>query len=210
MTPVRATATYLVAITAFSASRGDRRVIAYLLVLGAIGGALWLTHRVAPLGPRLQWALAGCGLLHVAGGLLPSPDAGAPVLYETWIVPQVLKYDQAVHFAVSAVVTVVAWHALQAWLDPDRRPVVACAVLALLIANGFGALNEAFEFVSALRFADAFVGGLDNAGWDIVFNGFGSATAAVLLLAGSRPYAGEDAETRSPDACASQVANISA
>lgn len=52
-------------------------------------------------------------------------------------------------------------------------------MLALLACWGFGAANELFEFLSSLRFADAYVGGLDNAGWDLAFNTFGSVLAAI-------------------------------
>jgi uncharacterized membrane protein YjdF len=182
MTPAAFTAAYVAAFTAFSAARGDRRIVAYLVVVAIVGGGVRLAHRAAPFSPALRWAVAGCGLLHLIGGLAPSPTKGAPVFYETWLVPAVLKYDQVVHFAISAVLTVVAWQVLRLWLDLNRAGPVVHAALAVVVANAFGALNEAFEFLSALRFADAFVGGLSNAGWDLVFNGFGAATAAVLLI----------------------------
>lgn len=182
MSPASCVATYLAGFTAFAAVRGDRRIVAYLVVLGAAGGGLRLAHRLVPFSRRMQWAVAACGLLHLIGGLVPAPGRGAPVFYETWLVPAVLKFDQLVHFTISAVLTVVAWNVLRAWLRPDRCPPLAHAVLAVLVATGLGAGNEAFEFASALRFADAYVGGLENAGWDLVFNAFGAASAAAFLL----------------------------
>lgn len=175
--PVGAVLTVAAGFTAFAVARGDRRIVAYLLVVATLAAGAHAVHRAAPLSRRLQWALVAGAALHLAGGLVP----GRPVLYETWLVEGVVKYDQAVHFTISAIATVVAHHVLVRWLDPRRTPAAAAVVLAVLVANGFGAGNEAFEFLSALRFADAFVGGLDNAGWDLVFNAFGSATAAVVL-----------------------------
>lgn len=180
MTPERAVLVYVAGFTAFAAARGDRRIIAYLAVVAVAAAGLRLVHRAVPFPPALRWALAGAGLLHLAGGLLPSTTPGAPVFYETWLVPGVLKYDQLVHFAVSAILTAVAWHALASWLDPRRCPPVAHAVLAALLALALGALNEAFEFLSALRFVDAHVGDLTNAGWDLVFDTFGAAAAAAF------------------------------
>lgn len=180
----RLVAAYLAGFTAFAVARHDRRIVAYLLVAAVVGGALWLGHRLRPFPPSLQLAVAGCGFLHLLGGLAPSPTRNAPVFYETWIVTGVLKFDQVVHFAASAVLTAVAWHVLVRWLDAGRTPPAVRAVLAVLVAVGFGAVNEVFEFLSGLRFADAYVGGLDNAGWDLVFNTFGSATVAVLLVTG--------------------------
>jgi uncharacterized membrane protein YjdF len=180
--PVGAVVAVAAGFTAFAAARGDRRIVAYLLVVAVLAAGVRILHRAAPLPRRLQWALAAGATLHLAGGLVP----GRPVLYETWLVEGVVKYDQAVHFTISAIVTVVAHHALTRWLDPARTPAPAAALLAVVVANGFGAGNEAFEFLSALRFADAYVGGLDNAGWDLVFNAFGSLCAAVLAGASPR------------------------
>ncbi len=213
--PGRTTVAYVAGFTAFAAARGDRRVVAYLGVVAAVAAALRLAHRRAPFPLRLRWAIAGAGFLHLLGGLAPSPTRGAPVFYETWIVTGVLKYDQLVHFTISAVLTAVVWHVLRVWLDAERCPPAAHALLAVLVANGFGAGNEAFEFLSALRFPDAYVGGLANAGWDLVFNSFGSTTAAVWLVLAGLGRAGPDPTpdpqaTFSPEACASQVAYMSA
>ena len=92
-----------------------------------------------------------------------------------------MKFDRLVHFGASATLTWVAWHVLASWLDPRRCPPAIHVLLAVVVANGFGGLNEVFEFLSALRFADAYVGGFENAGWDLVFNAFGSLTAGVVL-----------------------------
>ncbi|HET7488937.1 MAG TPA: DUF2238 domain-containing protein [Acidimicrobiales bacterium] len=175
----RFTAGYLVLFGAVAAGRGDRRYVAYLLVVAALGLALRRAHRTARFPTPLCGALAVCGLLHMSGGLLPSPS-GAPVLYETWLVPGLVKYDQLVHFSISAVLTVAVWHLAGAWVDRRRCGPWAQAMLAVLVALGFGALNEAFEFLSALRIP-TFVGGADNTGWDLVFNGFGAVAAGVWL-----------------------------
>jgi uncharacterized membrane protein YjdF len=185
VTPASFTGGYALAFAAFAAARGDRRVLAYLLVLGVLALVLRAVHRRHPLSDRVLWALSICGLLHMAGGLLPSPDPHAPVFYETWLVDGVLKYDQLTHFTVSAVVTVACWQVVAAWLDPRRAGPTAHAVLAGAMGVAFGALNEVFEFLSALRFTDAFVGGLDNVGWDLVFNLFGALSAGLGLASGS-------------------------
>jgi hypothetical protein len=184
--PAGAFGAVVVAFTAFALARGDRRIVAYLVVAGLAAAGLAAAHRAAPFPRPLRWAAAAGGALHLAGGLLPSPTAGVPVLYETWLIEGVAKFDQLVHFTVSAILTAIAWHVLSSWLDLRRCPPGIHALLAILVANGFGAGNEAFEFLSALRFADAYVGGFENAGWDLVFNAFGSLTAgAVLVTTGS-------------------------
>jgi uncharacterized membrane protein YjdF len=169
--PVRLTAVYVAAFVAFSAARGDRRIVAYVVVLALAAAALAAIHRRHPIPQPLAYALSGCGLLHLAGGLLP----GDPVFYETWLVPHVLKYDQVVHFTITATVTVVASRL-------TRRTLVA---VALALAAGLG--NEVFEYLSSLRYADAYVGGSTNAAWDLVFNAFGAATAGIVLLSTTPP-----------------------
>ena len=180
MTPAWFAAAYALAFTAFAVGRGDRRVIAYLVVIAALAATVRAVDRRNPLTANVRWALSMCGLLHMVGGLLPSPTPGAPVFYETWIVDGVLKYDQLTHFTVSAVVTVACWQVAARWLDPKAGP-RAHALVAGAMALAFGAGNEVFEFLSALRFTDAFVGGLDNVGWDLVFNLFGALSAGVWL-----------------------------
>jgi uncharacterized membrane protein YjdF len=129
------------------------------------------------------WALTVAGWIHLAGGLLPSPERGAPIMYETWLVPGVVKFDQLAHATICAIVTVAVFEVLGYLLDPAQAGPGVRAVLAALVCWGFGAANELFEFLSALRFADAYVGGLDNAGWDLAFNTLGSLTAALVLWA---------------------------
>jgi uncharacterized membrane protein YjdF len=186
VSPASLAAAYTLALAAFAAARGDRRVLAYLAVLGVLALALRAVHRRHPLSETVRWALSICGLLHMVGGLLPSPDPHAPVFYETWLVHGVLKYDQLTHFTISADVTVACWQVVAGWLDPTRAGPVAQALIAGAMGIAFGALNEVFEFLSALRFTDAFVGGLDNVGWDLVFNLFGALSAGVWLVLTSR------------------------
>jgi putative membrane protein len=176
---------YVLVFAAFAAARGDRRVIAYIAVIGVLAAVVQRVHRRAPLPGATCWALSVCGLLHMAGGLLPSPDSGAPIFYETWLIEPVLKYDQFTHFTVTAVVTIACWSLIGGWLDPAAAGLLPRAFLAGAVAVACGAVNEVFEFLSALRFPDAFIGGIDNVGWDLVFNLFGAVSAAVWLVLAS-------------------------
>lgn len=173
----------LAGFSAFALARGDRRLVAYLLMWGLLAALVRFAHRRWPLPPATLGALAACGAVHLAGGLLPSPDDGAPILYETWLVDGVLKFDQVAHAGISAVVTVAAFQILGHLLDPAAAPTSVRAVLALLACWGFGAANELFEFLSGLRFDDSYAGDLSNAGWDLAFNTAGSLAAALACVA---------------------------
>ena len=172
---------YVLAFTAYSAVQGSRRFIAYVIVVGLLVFVARRAHLAVRLSAPMLWALSICGALHMAGGLLPSPEPGAPIFYETWIIEPVLKYDQLVHFGTSVVVTAACWQILGRLLRPETST-LARGLIAALMALGFGAGNEAFEFLSAQRFADAFVGDFQNAGWDLVFNTFGALTALAWFL----------------------------
>ena len=148
------TVSYLTLFLTWAAVRGDRRIIAYVVVAGAVALVIRKAHRIARFSTALCAALSLCGLLHMVGGLLPSPTRGAGVFYETWLIPDLLKYDQLVHFTTSGVVTIAVWQVCALWCDPQRCPPAARAVLSVLAALGFGALNEGFEFLSSLRFVN--------------------------------------------------------
>lgn len=184
---VVALAGQVAALVGFGIARENRRVIAYLIVWSLLALLIRAGHRRWPMPRATIAALTVAGAVHLAGGLLPSPEVGAPIFYETWLVPGVLKFDQAAHSFISAVVTVATFQALGHVVDDERAGPGLRAMLAMLICWGFGAANELFEFLSALRFTDAYVGGLDNAGWDLAFNVMGGVLAAIGCAALAEP-----------------------
>jgi uncharacterized membrane protein YjdF len=187
---VVALAGQVAAVIGFGVAQGNRRVIAYLVVWSLLALLIRAGHCRWPLPRPTLIALAIAGAVHLAGGLLPSPEQGAPIFYETWLLPGVLKFDQAAHSFISAVVTVAVFQSLGHVVDHRRAGPGLRAILAVLVCLGFGAANELFEFLSALRFTDAFVGGLDNAGWDLAFNALGGVLAGIGCVASSPAGAG--------------------
>jgi hypothetical protein len=193
---VVALAGQVAAVAGFGIARGNRRVIAYLVVWSLLALLIRVGHQRWPLPRATVVALAVAGAVHLAGGLLPSPAEGSPIFYETWLVPGVVKFDQAAHAFISAVVTVAVFQALGHVIDDARAGPGVRAIVAMLVCWGFGAANELFEFLSALRFADAYVGGLDNAGWDLAFNCLGGLLAAIGCVALAADRAGVPAADR--------------
>jgi hypothetical protein len=187
-------AAYTAAFCAFAGSRSDGRLWAFLLVLAVVYLAVCLTERAARLSRGVVWGLAGLGLAHLCGGLLPSPT-GALTMYETWLLPGVLKYDQCVHFAGSVVATFVAWQLLGRYLDLGRTSAAVQAQLAAVVGLGKGAVNEVFEFLAAASIPGMVIGDGANTGWDLVFNLAGVAAAAVwLATSGVDRHGGHDGE----------------
>jgi len=117
---VVALAGQVAAVAGFGIARANRRVIAYLIVWSLLALLIRAGHRRWPLPRSTLVALTVAGAVHLAGGLLPSPEAGAPIFYETWLVPGVLKFDQAAHAFISAVVTVAVFQSLGHVVDDER------------------------------------------------------------------------------------------
>ena len=49
-------------------------------------------------------------------------------------------------------------------------------------ANGIGAFNEAFEFVATFNLGGTAVGGVDNTGFDLIFDIGGAIASATYLI----------------------------
>lgn len=112
--------TYVSGFVAFALIRHDARIWSYVFVITVLLVTVAFVHRAARFSRPVAWALAVSGALHMAGGLLPSPQRGVPILYETWLVDGLLKYDQLVHFLGTAVITVACWELLARYLDHTR------------------------------------------------------------------------------------------
>ena len=172
------------------AARDDLRVWPYLTVVLVCTALVAIADRSVGFGDGALWLLVLTGTLHLCGGLLPDPSNVGGVLYETWLVPRVLRFDQVVHAIGSAAATVASWQLLGVWLDLNRAPARTQAFVAALAGLGKGAVNEVFEFLVAVRLPGAHVGGFENTGWDLVFDTAGVAAAAFVLVwsrAGRRP-----------------------
>ncbi len=159
---------------------GDRRVWAYVTVCLVMTAVVATAHAAARFSRALLGMLVALGVLHLAGGLVPSSGG---VLYDYWLVDGVLRYDQAVHVFGSVTATWASWQLVGAYLDLGRTPPRAQALIACLGGMGKGAINEVVEFVSGGRY----VGGYLNTGWDLVFDLAGCVAMAVYLVQSGAP-----------------------
>jgi hypothetical protein len=177
-------ATWALVVAAFLTTgllRGDGRVWPYLTVVLVCTAIAAGVDRSVGFGDGALWLLVLTGTLHLCGGLLPNP-AGPGVLYDWWLLPEVLRFDQAVHLIGSATATVVSWQIAGTWLDLSRTPPRVQASLAALAGLGKGALNEVVEFLLGARLPGQHVGGYENTGWDLVFDVAGCLAAAAFLV----------------------------
>ncbi|MGI8519830.1 MAG: hypothetical protein ACR2MC_04375 [Actinomycetota bacterium] len=171
-----ASAGYLLAFVAFGLS-SDRSQISFYAVFMVVAFALVvMTYSHFRLRPITLWGLTIWGFAHMAGGLL---SIGGDVLYRFDLVPGVLRFDQVVHAFGFGFATAACWDVLGEVIMHGRA--VAHSVLALLGGLGFGAINEAIEFLVTRIDPSSNVGGFVNTGFDLLFNTLGCALAATLL-----------------------------
>jgi len=189
------TGLYLAAGSSIAVAAGSGGSVGiYLGLIAVLALLIYALHRSHPLSATKLWALNAWGLLHVAGGLLPIPPdwhhEGGPILYNWWLIPYRLKYDQVVHAFGFGVATWLCWHILGSALrSPDGtpvRPTPGILMLCLAGGMGFGAFNEVVEFVATLILPETNIGDYENIGWDLVANLSGSVIAVLLIRWGGR------------------------
>lgn len=153
--------------------------IFYLLLMLIMGSLTLIIHRRVQLPLILLWTLSLWGLLHMMGGMwvLRKTD---DVLYNFWIISDILRYDQLIHAYGFGLATWACWICLQA-IQPALKPTTGPLSLALFAGLGLGAMNETVEFFATLLISDTNVGDYANVGWDLVFNLFGGLIAIAII-----------------------------
>jgi hypothetical protein len=163
----------------------------YLVVMAVLVAVVAVVHLRVLLPTATLWGLSIWGLAHMAGGLMPVPASWpiggkTHVLYNLWLVPGLLKFDQLVHAYGFGIVTWVCWQGLQAAFarrGATARPTVGLLTLCVAAGMGFGAANEVVEFLATRVLPETNVGGYENTGWDLVSNTVGCLIAAGLIYA---------------------------
>jgi hypothetical protein len=189
------TLTYMAVALAASLRGRSGEFLLYLAVMAILLAVVAIVHLRVGLHAATLWGLSLWGLAHMAGGLMPVPaswpiEGKSHVLYNLWIVPGLLKYDQVVHAYGFGLVTWVCWQGLRgafARRGVTVRPTVGLLTLCAAAGMGFGALNEVVEFLATRVMPETNVGGYANTGWDLVANMVGCLAAAVLLYARRSP-----------------------
>lgn len=187
-----ASAGYLIAFVAFGLSSDRSQTSFYALFMVVAFALVVTTYSHFRLRPITLWGLTIWGIAHMAGGLL---SIGGDVLYRFDLVPGVVRFDQIVHTFGFGFTTAACWDVLGEVVMHGRA--VARSVLALLGGLGFGAINEAIEFLVTRIDPSSNVGGFVNTGFDLLFNTLGCALAATLLYLAD-PSRGSGHQTQRP------------
>ena len=170
-------------------SHGNSEFLAYIGVLLVIAAVIWWVHRTISIPLSLLWLFSAWGAMHLAGGLWPIPEhwprgGETAVLYNLWLWPGWLKYDQFVHAYGFGITTWLCWLGLVAGLKRQgikAQPTFGLLTLAAMASTGLGALNEIIEFIVTVFVPENNVGGYVNTALDLVFNLIGAVMTAVWI-----------------------------
>ncbi len=186
-------------VVRWSRRRQDATIVAVglalvvgLLVLGAaIGRPNWPVYlavvlvglavvvavdRRHPLSLATRVGLGVFAVGHVAGGMVP---VGDEVLYATWIVEPIIRYDNVQHAIGFGFVGRATWEVLRPRLGVAGDDPTVTWWVVLLGACTFGAINEVVEWVMTLTIPGTDVGGYDNTARDLVANLVGGLAMAT-------------------------------
>lgn len=185
------TLAYMAVATVAAARGGSGEFLLYIAVMVVLLVVVAVVHMRVGLTITTLWGLSIWGLAHMAGGLMPVPaswpiEGESHVLYNLWLAPGLLKYDQLIHAYGFGLVTWVCWQGLRgafAQRGVAASPTLGLLTLCVAAGMGFGATNEVIEFIATLVMPETNVGGYENTGWDLVFNMIGGLIAAGLIRA---------------------------
>lgn len=171
---------YAVALVAVGFTPFPVRTVAYGAIMLVDFVVVAAVNRRVRLPGWILWGLSIWGLMHMVGGLVAWESSANGIVYGIWLVPGVLRYDHLTHFFGFAMGTAACWFPLQARTARWEAP-AAKALMAGLMGMGLGALNEVVEFASIYAVPEQQVGGLENLGWDLVYNLMGCTAMGLLL-----------------------------
>jgi len=199
------TGAYLAAAAVTAWVKQSAEFAFYLAVMLVLVWALTSIHRRAHFTLGLLWCLSLWGAMHMAGGLVPVPEAwpingDSRVLYSWWMLPFTfghdgtvdygIKYDNVTHAYGFGITAWACWQGLCTTLRGERaagpeltqpiRPTFGRLTLCFTGAMGFGALNEVVEFV-ATTLGPTNVGGYINTSYDLISNAVGSLIAVAVI-----------------------------
>ncbi len=171
---------YVLVFAIIAIAKGNYEFIYYALVMGALILLAVLYYKKLKLSKTVLVGLVVLGVLHLLGG---NTHVFGTRLYDLFLIPGVLKYDQVIHAFGIFLVTFVAYSLLHPHLDKKKKLTnFSLALILITMAMGIGAFNEIIElFAVAFLGAEDGVGGYMNNALDLLFNLIGAIIACIFI-----------------------------
>ena len=150
--------------------------------VGLLGLVAWL-HRSIRWSGRALWLASIVGLGNMLGGVVL---VDGQTLYMTDVIGPI-GYDKVFHFAAAALLSLLAWEAVERVAGPSsRRGIAGLPLIVWLAVMGGGAVVEIAEFIGA-SIGDVNVGDYANNALDLVANGLGALLGVVVVSRSKEP-----------------------
>ncbi len=176
------TIVYLAIFTTLAIINKNYEFLYYQFILSAIIFVIILYHKKLHLTTHVLLGLTMLGAMHIFGGNI---NILGTRLYDLWLIPpNILKYDNLVHFFGMFVTTFVVYSFVHPYLDKKiNHNTVLLSLILVSITMGIGAFNEILE-LGAVVFLGAAerVGDYINNALDLVFNLCGSIIACLFII----------------------------
>lgn len=176
---------YIVLGTITIIREGNTEFLFYVGVLIVALSVVLYIHVRYSLPLWMAWLVSILGALHLAGGSL---KVHGDLLYNFVIVSipnaaglTIWKFDQLVHPYGAAAIALITYALLvrTSWSATKK---IVLLVVAFMVANGAGALNEVIEFGTKMSVPHTDVGGYYNTALDLCFNMLGAAIGSVIAF----------------------------
>jgi len=174
-------AVYLLIFIIVSAINKNYEFLYHAGIISLLTAVIIFSRKKLHLPSGIIIGLSIVGVLHILGGNLYLKNIR---LYDTWLIPGILKYDNIIHLVFIFIATFIAYSLLSPYLYKELiHDRLLLSLLLILVALGVGSLIEIVELLAVVFInASEKVGGYMNNALDIVFNLIGALIACFFLM----------------------------
>src|SRR3989344_5858404 len=172
---------YLLVFTFISVIEGNYEFIFYSINMTIILVLIGMYRNEISLSVPLAVGFVVMVILHTFGGFI---HLHGTRLYDYWLIPNILKYDNVSHFIGAFITSFVAYNLLLFHFDKKKKlKNIILIFLILTISLGIHSINEILEFMAVVFLgASNAVGGYYNNSLDLVFNFLGAFFGGLIIL----------------------------
>ncbi len=175
------TISYLILFTILAIIKSNYEFLYYTFIMSAIILLIVFHYKKAHLTKHILLGLTILGAMHIFGG---NTYIFGTRLYDLYLIPNLLKYDNLVHSFGTFVATFAIYNILNPHLDKKmKHNSLILSIIMMSIAMGIGAYNEVLELFAVLFLGAAKqVGDYFNNAFDLVYNLIGSVIASFFII----------------------------